>query len=57
MRKNGVSYGTLTIDATGDTTVECDAQDFDADDWFTLVSPDTVTAAANIAGTIDGAVS
>jgi hypothetical protein len=55
MAHNGSVYGTWTVDATGDVTTDCDAQDFAIGDVFTLVTPDTSTDVQNFAATMIGA--
>jgi hypothetical protein len=54
MAKNGVPYGTWTVDTTGDSTIDCDQQDFDVGDWFELITPASATAMANFALTMIG---
>jgi hypothetical protein len=61
LRYDGVSFGTMTIDATGDVTFDCTALDAEAstDDavhYMSLVTPASATAATNFAGTFKGAV-
>jgi hypothetical protein len=55
MAHNGVVYGTMTIDSTGDVTVDCDAADFEINDVFTLISPASATDIADFAFTMIGA--
>jgi hypothetical protein len=57
LRANGVSFGTLTIDTSGDVSVTCTAQDFVKGDRLTIVSPDTSTDIADFAFTIIGSLS
>jgi hypothetical protein len=54
MRKNGVSFGTLTITTLGALSVVSDATDFDIGDRFELISPSSSTSLANLAGVIIG---
>lgn len=52
--KNGVAYGTITVDTTGDVIADCDAVDFAIGDYFEMISPDTSTDIANFAFTMIG---
>lgn len=55
MRREGIQYGTLTIQATtGDLAIECDEQDFAVGERFELVSPDEATTIEDLAGTFEG---
>jgi hypothetical protein len=54
MRKNDISFGTLTISTSGALTVVSTATDFDIGDRFELKSPAGATSLANIAGVIIG---
>jgi hypothetical protein len=54
MRKNDISFGTLTISTSGALTVVSTATDFDIGDRLELKSPAGATSLANIAGVIIG---
>jgi hypothetical protein len=54
MRKNDISFGTLTISTSGALTVVCSATDFAIGDRFELKSPAGATSLANIGGVIIG---
>lgn len=54
MTANDVSFGTLTIDTSGDVTVDSNEQDFAIGDVFKLVAPASSTTCADIGGTIVG---
>jgi hypothetical protein len=54
MRKNGINFGTLTIDTSGNLAVVSSATDFAIGDRFELVSPSSSTSLADMAGVIIG---